>query len=80
MVKQKHGRRNRYQIEAHLPLPAPGTREPVIGEVLALLLGHTGELAGPPGLAIAGRPGGASVTSARIDGEPAGGLDFRSPA
>lgn len=84
VVKQKHGRRNRYQIEAHLPLPAPGTRGPVIGEVLALLLGHTGELAGPPGLAVAGRPGGtpgsASVTSARIDGEPAGGLDFRSPA
>ena len=24
--KQKHGRRNRYQIEAHLPVPEPGTQ------------------------------------------------------
>jgi hypothetical protein len=40
VVKQKDGRRNRYQIEAHLPLPEPGTVEPAIGEVLALLLGN----------------------------------------
>jgi MarR family len=39
VVKQKDGRRNRYQIEAHLPLAEPGTKEPAIGEVLALLLG-----------------------------------------
>jgi MarR family len=37
VVKQRDGRRNRYQIEAHLPLPEPGTREPAIGDVLALL-------------------------------------------
>lgn len=42
VVKQKDGRRNRYQIEAHLPLAEPGTRGPAIGEVLALLLGHAG--------------------------------------
>jgi hypothetical protein len=41
VVKQRNGRRNRYQIEAHLPLPEPGTREPAIGDVLALLLGQT---------------------------------------
>ena len=40
VVKQKDGRRNRYHIETHLPLAEPGTREPAIGEVLALLLGH----------------------------------------
>jgi hypothetical protein len=39
VVKQKDGRRNHYQIQAHLPLPEPGTREPAIGEVLAVLLG-----------------------------------------
>jgi MarR family len=59
VVKQKDGRRNRYQIEAHLPLPEPGTREPAIGEVLALLLGHTGDRDGPPGLAATDRPDGA---------------------
>jgi MarR family len=42
VVKRKDGRRNRYQIEAHLPLAEPGTREPAVGEVLDLLLGHHG--------------------------------------
>jgi hypothetical protein len=40
LVKHKHGRRNRYQIQAHLPLPEPATQEPAIGDVLALLAGH----------------------------------------
>ena len=39
IVKQKDGRRNRYQIQAHLPLPEPTTREHTLGEVLALLAG-----------------------------------------
>lgn len=39
VVKHKDGRRNRYQIQAHLPLPEPGSRAPAIGEVLAVLLG-----------------------------------------
>ena len=38
-AKQKDGRRNRYQIQAHLPLPEPASQEPAIGEVLALLAG-----------------------------------------
>jgi hypothetical protein len=40
VIKQKDGRRNRYQIQTHLPLPEPGSREPAIGEVLAVLLGE----------------------------------------
>ena len=39
VVKQKNGRRNRYQIQAHLPLPEPASRERTVGEVLALLAG-----------------------------------------
>ncbi len=39
VVKQKDGRRNRYQIQAHLPLPEPASRERTAGEVLALLAG-----------------------------------------
>jgi hypothetical protein len=39
VVKQKDGRRNRYQIQAHLPLPEPAREEPAIGQVLALLAG-----------------------------------------
>jgi hypothetical protein len=32
VVKHKDGRRNRYQIQAHLPLPEPASRERAIGE------------------------------------------------
>jgi predicted transcriptional regulator len=39
VVKHKDGRRNRYQIQAHLPLPEPDSRERTIGEILALLTG-----------------------------------------
>ena len=39
IVKQKNGRRNRYEIQAHLPLPEPTSRERTVGEVLALLAG-----------------------------------------
>jgi IclR helix-turn-helix domain len=39
VVKQKDDRRNRYQIQAHLPLPEPASQEPAIGEALALLAG-----------------------------------------
>src|SRR5258708_11516879 len=37
IVKHKDGRRNRYQIQAHLPLPEPTRRERAAGEALALL-------------------------------------------
>jgi len=39
IIKHKDGRRNRYQIQAHLPLPEPTSRERTVGEVLALLAG-----------------------------------------
>jgi IclR helix-turn-helix domain len=39
VVKHKGGRRNRYQIQAHLPLPEPTSQERTVGEVLALLAG-----------------------------------------
>jgi predicted ArsR family transcriptional regulator len=39
VVKEKDGRRNRYRIQAHLPLPEPTARERTVGEVLALLTG-----------------------------------------
>jgi hypothetical protein len=39
VVKEKDGRRNRYHIQAHLPLPEPDGRERTIGEILAFLAG-----------------------------------------
>jgi hypothetical protein len=73
VVKHKDGRRNRYQIQAHLPLSEPTSREPAIGEVLAVLLGNADSLAGPAGLVAAdylgtGAADGADVTTARADG------------
>jgi len=40
VVKVKDGRRNRYQIRAERPLPEPASRQPTVGELLALLA-HT---------------------------------------
>ncbi len=37
IVKEKDGRRNRYQVQTQLPLPEPHSQEQPIGEVLALL-------------------------------------------
>ena len=39
VVKHRDGRRNRYQVQAHLPLPETDGRERTIGEILALLTG-----------------------------------------
>ncbi len=39
VIKQKDGRRNRYQIQAQLPLPEGGDGALAIGEVLDLLAG-----------------------------------------
>ena len=60
VVKQKDGRRNRYQIQAHLPLAERGTRGPAVGEVLAVLLGNTAGLDSPAG--------GADVITTRAGG------------
>ena len=37
VARRKDGRRNRYQIQAHLPLPGPASQQPTIGELLDLL-------------------------------------------
>ena len=39
VVKERDGRRNRYQIQKHLPLRESVSRERTIGEVLTLLVG-----------------------------------------
>jgi hypothetical protein len=39
IVKRKDGRRNRYEIQAHLPLPERSSQERTVGDVLALLAG-----------------------------------------
>jgi hypothetical protein len=38
VVKDKDGRRNRYQVQAHLPVREAIGREPTIGQVLELLV------------------------------------------
>jgi len=40
LIKSKEGRRNRYEVQSHLPVPEPTGRERAIGEVLALLGGR----------------------------------------
>jgi hypothetical protein len=37
VIKERGGRRNRYHIQEHLPLPDPISRQRTIGEVLQLL-------------------------------------------
>ena len=62
VVKQKDGRRNRYQIQAHLPLrrplPVPDSRGlAAVGEVLALLTGDWRSRAVYPGRGTGGAAG-----------------------
>jgi DNA-binding IclR family transcriptional regulator len=50
VVKNKDGRRNRYQVQSHLPLREANTRERTIGDVLDVLVGSelpVGEPASP---------------------------------
>jgi MarR family len=56
VVKHKHGRRNRYQIQAHLPLPEPASQALAIGDVLTVLVGEA---------ATAGEPSDADTTQRR---------------
>jgi hypothetical protein len=46
IVKEKGGRRNRYRVEAHLPVPESADRRLVIGDLLALLGGEGAGRAG----------------------------------
>ena len=41
VLKEKDGRRNRYQVQPHQPLREPNARATSIGEVLDLLVGTT---------------------------------------
>jgi hypothetical protein len=59
VIKEKDGRRNRYHIQAHLPLPELTARERTVGEVLALLAGTDATVTGATG------------TGATVTGEPA---------
>jgi DNA-binding IscR family transcriptional regulator len=40
LIKTKEGRRNRYEVQSHLPIPEPTPRERAIGDVLDLLGGR----------------------------------------
>ena len=40
VIKERDGRRNRYEIQHHLPLPDPASEERTVGELLELLGGH----------------------------------------
>jgi hypothetical protein len=44
VVKQEDGRRSRYPIQAHLPLPETTSRQLAVGEVPALLAGTSARL------------------------------------
>jgi hypothetical protein len=81
VVKEKTGRRNRYHIQAHLPLPEPTSQERTVGEVLALLTGTGVTVTGKP-TAAAGSPAPGSGQDGRraaaeqvrgdlLDGPPA---------
>ena len=45
VVKEKDGRRNRYEVQGHLPLPGAVIRSTTVGEVLAVLIGDSGAVA-----------------------------------
>lgn len=77
VVREKNGRRNRYHIQAHLPLPEPTSQERTVGEVLALLTGTGPAATGKPAAADAspgssqdGRRATAETGAGRAVGEP----------
>ncbi len=48
VLKSKDGRRNRYEVQGHLPLPGGTARSTTVGEVLAVLLGDSSASASGP--------------------------------
>ena len=49
VVRERQGRRNRYQVKTKLPLPHPLAEELEVGELLEVLIGSTtSEVAGTP--------------------------------
>jgi hypothetical protein len=84
VVKEKDGRRNRYHIQAHLPLPEPTTRERTVGEVLALLTGTDATVTGEPAAAAdSPDPGsgqdGQQAAAQQVRGGPAAGRAAGAP-
>jgi len=80
VVKEKDGRRNRYHVQAHLPLPEPTARERTVGEMLALLTGADATVTGKSAAA-AGSPdpdSGQDGRRAAAEQVP-GGLPPREP-
>jgi DNA-binding transcriptional ArsR family regulator len=59
VIKEKDGRRNRYEIQGHFPLPDGVARERAVGEVLDVLAGKEA----PPRLA--GRSSGGRAPAVR---------------
>ena len=45
VVKEKDGRRNRYEVQGHLPLLGAVIRSTTVGDVLAVLIGDSGAVA-----------------------------------
>ena len=85
VIKEKDGRRNRYHIQAHLPLPEPTARERTVGEVLALLAGTDATVTGGPAAA-AGNPdpgsgqNGQRPATDQVRGDPSPGEPPARPA
>ena len=48
VIKERDRRRNRYEVQHHLPLAEPTSQERTIGEVLDLRGGHEIARDGPP--------------------------------
>ena len=64
VVKEKDGRRNRYRIQAHLPLPEPAARDRTVGELLALLAGT--EQAATSGQSLASPANGEQIRTLQV--------------
>ena len=77
VVKEKTGRRNRYHIPAHLPLPEPPSQERTVGEVLTLRAGSGPAATGTPA-AEAGGPG-PGLDGGRATAETGAGRAARGP-
>lgn len=46
VIRERQGRRNRYQVKTELPLPHPLAREHGVGDLLDVLVGSTSRVGG----------------------------------
>jgi MarR family len=72
VIKQRDGRRNRYQVQADLPVPGPGSREPAVGEVVALFAAEGRLLTGTPRARDADASGSGEPAGPGSESDPAG--------